>query len=743
SLGKLLTVTDPKNQTRRFEYDFAGRTILDNAVDAMYQYSYNEDEKLSLVTDGTNEYSFVYNDKYDIPIQETFPDGTILNRTLDNNGNITKVTLRKDSNILYEVDYTYNNAEKLESITALGKTIEYERDNNGEITKIKLDNVAAIEYEYDALKTVVSMSYKHDNTELKKLSYTYDSLRNITSIYTRINNVAFSNWQYEYDEHQNTLKSAKLYKGAEQAEYFDSYSQESFEYDFAGNHYNVTKNSPSNNATNITINKNNQIFQIARPSDLIHPIRGSTNTNAELKIFIDNAQQSYTKPLGTSNFLFTLPANLTIPKSHKIKFESTLANEGANGVSAKTMTLGSVYTHPRNETLIYDMNGNLIEDSRWKYVWDGRNRLISVKTSDTALASGITNEAYVFTYDYKDRKISSKKYIEDDSTGQMVLYSTNLRYYDNWNLIYETIEYTNTSITSEIKKYYYGLDLNNSLHGSSGTGGLRLLEINGVAAFVFNNTKGNIEGLYSPDINASDNLNSSNQLTLALYDYTPFGTIFRQKGPLANKNPLRFSTRYDEGNTKLYYYGYRHYSPDTFKWLSKDPMEEFGGINLYQFCGNDPINYWDRLGLCWWKFSMPDWEFGEFEWPPKIKPQGGYFNSELTFHGDGFNISGMAGINQDETGQFSGSIATSYGDTKFTATAKWNTNSEWGASASVDIGLPGGLGDFKVQGGYDSPKGWNASSSYEFDIGGGWKGSIGGTYNESRGWGLEFKIFWK
>ena len=61
-----------------------------------------------------------------------------------------------------------------------------------------------------------------------KLSYTYDSLRNISSIYTRINNVAFSNWQYEYDEYQNTLKSEKLYKGAGQTEYFDSYSQESF-----------------------------------------------------------------------------------------------------------------------------------------------------------------------------------------------------------------------------------------------------------------------------------------------------------------------------------------------------------------------------------------------------------------------------------------------------------------------------------------------------------------------------------
>ncbi len=33
-------------------------------------------------------------------------------------------------------------------------------------------------------------------------------------------------------------------------------------------------------------------------------------------------------------------------------------------------------------------------------------------------------------------------------------------------------------------------------------------------------------------------------------------------------------------------------------WLSRDPIEEDGGVNLYAFVGNDPIGRWDRLGLC-------------------------------------------------------------------------------------------------------------------------------------------------
>ena len=41
----------------------------------------------------------------------------------------------------------------------------------------------------------------------------------------------------------------------------------------------------------------------------------------------------------------------------------------------------------------------------------------------------------------------------------------------------------------------------------------------------------------------------------------------------------------------------RWYSPSTGKWLSRDPIEERGGLNLYGFVGNDPILLVDALGL--------------------------------------------------------------------------------------------------------------------------------------------------
>jgi hypothetical protein len=43
-------------------------------------------------------------------------------------------------------------------------------------------------------------------------------------------------------------------------------------------------------------------------------------------------------------------------------------------------------------------------------------------------------------------------------------------------------------------------------------------------------------------------------------------------------------------------YLYRYYDPVTGRWLSRDPIEEEGGINLYGFVRNDGVNKWDYLG---------------------------------------------------------------------------------------------------------------------------------------------------
>ncbi|WP_082408233.1 RHS repeat domain-containing protein [Verrucomicrobium spinosum] len=40
-----------------------------------------------------------------------------------------------------------------------------------------------------------------------------------------------------------------------------------------------------------------------------------------------------------------------------------------------------------------------------------------------------------------------------------------------------------------------------------------------------------------------------------------------------------------------------YYNPATGTWLSRDPIAERGGLNLYGFVANDAVNKWDYLGL--------------------------------------------------------------------------------------------------------------------------------------------------
>ena len=39
----------------------------------------------------------------------------------------------------------------------------------------------------------------------------------------------------------------------------------------------------------------------------------------------------------------------------------------------------------------------------------------------------------------------------------------------------------------------------------------------------------------------------------------------------------------------------------TSRWISRDPIAEKGGLNLYAYCANDPINEFDPLGSSFWK----------------------------------------------------------------------------------------------------------------------------------------------
>ena len=68
-------------------------------------------------------------------------------------------------------------------------------------------------------------------------------------------------------------------------------------------------------------------------------------------------------------------------------------------------------------------------------------------------------------------------------------------------------------------------------------------------------------------------------------------------GTFATTITFRFSAKYTDAETGLVMYPYRPYLPPLGRWLSRDPIEEEGGYNLYGFVGNDSIDQTDSLGL--------------------------------------------------------------------------------------------------------------------------------------------------
>jgi len=82
---------------------------------------------------------------------------------------------------------------------------------------------------------------------------------------------------------------------------------------------------------------------------------------------------------------------------------------------------------------------------------------------------------------------------------------------------------------------------------------------------------------------------------MALYEYDAFGNIITKCGSLAND--FLFSTQLSNSNAGWYMYMFRNYDPQLGRWTQRDPIGFVGGLNLYIFCFNNPINITDFLGL--------------------------------------------------------------------------------------------------------------------------------------------------
>ena len=82
----------------------------------------------------------------------------------------------------------------------------------------------------------------------------------------------------------------------------------------------------------------------------------------------------------------------------------------------------------------------------------------------------------------------------------------------------------------------------------------------------------------------------------ALYEYRSYGGLVTSEGNMAQENKFRFSCEYMDDELGLIYYNYRHLNPRDGRWISRDPIMEQGGWNLFAFVNNNGIINFDYLG---------------------------------------------------------------------------------------------------------------------------------------------------
>lgn len=192
-----------------------------------------------------------------------------------------------------------------------------------------------------------------------------------------------------------------------------------------------------------------------------------------------------------------------------------------------------------------------------EYTWEGR-RLVRFKNNITNLIIDNT---------YNDQGLRTKKSVNNVVTSY---------YYEGSKLVSEC---TNN------KSKFFLYDENNLLYG---------LIYNNEKYFYIRDILGNILGLID-----------NNGYTVVKYEYTIFGNILSISGTLKDTlgkdNPFIYKGYYYDFETSLYYCNSRYYNPEWGRWLNADSVNyldprSINGLNLFSYCINNPIMYFDNMG---------------------------------------------------------------------------------------------------------------------------------------------------
>ena len=496
-------------------------------------------------------------------------NGMVITNQFDAELRRTSTTLPGGSGTICQANYTYDAASRLATVS----------DGNG--------NSAA--YSYLANSPLVGqIAFAHSGTTEMTTIKQYDYLNRLTSIssspsnainylYNQANQRTLdrladgSLWPYGYDGLGQLTSGDKFWSDGTPV----AGQQFGYNFDDIGNRLETEAGGDQTGANlRVAYYTNNTLNQItSRSVPGYVDVMGNALATNTVSV---NGLVPYRK---TEYFREQLPVTNT---SSAVWDPVTVASPGQTSVT------GNAYVAQTPEDYTYDADGNLTQDGRWNYTWDAENRLINLSSLSGAPTGSLLQ--LTFAYDYLGRRI--QKIVSTNYSGSYFGEYTNKYAYDEWNCLA-----TLNPALALVNSFLWGSDLSGSQEGAGGVGGLIKVSYYGASttnSFVAYDGNGNVSVL----INAADGT------TLADYEYGPFGEVLRATGPMGKLNPFRFSTKYQDDETDFLYYGYRYYNPSTGRWLSRDPLSEKGGLNLYVFARNCPVSESDYLGLSGWEAGV-------------------------------------------------------------------------------------------------------------------------------------------
>lgn len=651
--GRTTATTDPLGNRREYGYDGNGNMIKVTEGIAVTTLAYDASNRLTSVTDpegNSTTYNYpgdtcpVCTGNTDIPIKITDPLNNITENLFDKAGRVTGI---KDP-MGYLTNLVRDTAGRVSSrLDANGNATKYQYDALGRITSQADANSGVTSFAYDKRGNLTSLTDPEGNTTTfaydlagrkvketrpmgQATEYTYypngllktvKDAKNQTTNYTydkgsRLTEIAFQDgtkYTFGYDSTDNMTSYATPDVTATIA--YDALKRKTSEtitiggftksysctYDTRGNKASFT--TPEGTTYSYTYNMNNQPTQITtsagnitlayqwnRQTKTTLPNGITTeyayNVNSWLTdIKVNNTRTAPPTPLTTANYGFDKVGNITAKTTeagnHNYGYDPTnqltsatipmLPQEtytydkvGNRQTSAQTQGL---WSYDKNNELLayngtsftYDANGNTITKTEngqtTTYVYNSADRMERVLLSDGRTAT--------YTYDPFGRRV--KKDVGGAATYYLYADEGLIGEYD----------------ASGIHKKGYGW-VPDSIWGTN-----PLFMVEGGNYYFYQN-----DHLGTPQKMADV---QGNFVWGA--NYTSFGKAMVEPGSSVMNN-LRFPGQYLDSETGLHYNWHRNHDTNSGRYIKIDPLNyDAGDYNLYAYSGNEPINYFDPLGL--------------------------------------------------------------------------------------------------------------------------------------------------